>query len=168
MDNLEKKVIEKYGTGIIPAEDCNRILDEAARAGLIERKDIISMGATDTSRLLEHISTLRRQFLISGSFGVGEMGMDEAMYEGLSGSRDDRMNDYRNNNNNSSLGNSYENSIKENNRKENSKILDNVMKAFVEYEKIRTRPRRACNVFYSVFIVFIIAACAFLYTPAPY
>ena len=104
MDELEKKIIEKYGTSTISAEECGQILDQAARKGLIERKDIKSVGPMDTSELIEHISCLRRHFLISDGFN---MNMEDEVYESLCSS---------------------------NENKENARILDKVLLAFFEYE----------------------------------
>lgn len=78
MDALEKKIIEQYGTEKIQPEEIDRILNDAARDGLIERKDIRPQPAMDASSLVDHISHLRRLFLINDSFNLNS---DEDPYE---------------------------------------------------------------------------------------
>lgn len=135
MDALEKEIIEKYGTEIISKEECSKILDKAARNGLIQRKDIKTVSPMNSSTLLENISELRRQFLTSDEFN---MNMDDEIYEQLSASN------------------------------ESSKILDNVVKAFLEYEKIRTKPKKSYFGYYFVFGCMCCFAGIMLYRPVPY
>lgn len=140
MDELEKKIIEKYGTGTISAEECMKIMNKAAQNGLIERKDIKPMPSMNSSELIEHIFSLRRKFLISDGFS---MNMEEEIYDSLSSSSEN---------------------------KEKGKILDKVLRAFLEYEKCRTVPQKRRSYFISyVFIFVLFILFGFIsYTPAPY
>ncbi|ELA41215.1 uncharacterized protein VICG_01704 [Vittaforma corneae ATCC 50505] len=139
MDELEKRIIEKYGTEKISPEEIDRILNDAAREGLIERKDIRPQPPMDASSLIDHISYLRRLFLINDGFHLNS---DEDPYESLccSGEKTD-----------------------------NSQILNNVLKAYFEYEKMcatKKKPTRKAPAILAVMSIFLFLF--FSYTPKPY
>jgi hypothetical protein len=138
MDDLEKKIIEEYGTGSISPDDCNKILIQAAKDGFIEKSDIKPVSSMSTSQLIEHISFLRRKFLISDKFSLND---DDEVYDSVC-------------------------SI--NQSKENAKIFDQTIRAFFEYEKIKTATTRPRYFLYLSIFIFILFLAFVSYTPAPY
>lgn len=111
MDELEKRIIQKYGTENIPSEEVDRILNQAAREGLIERKDIKPQPSMDASSLIEHISHLRRLFLINDEFHLNS---EEDAYEALCCSTE---------------------------KKDSKVDLNGVFKAYLEYEGLESKKK---------------------------
>lgn len=141
MDDLERKIVEKYGAGKIPSEDIDQILNDAATRGLIERKDIRPQPSMNASELINHISHLKRLFLINDNF---ELNSDDDPYESLccSGSGSN-----------------------------GKKVINNVLRAYFEYEKkhLRRDNRSGRGVLVATLIsAGIIAAFFVSYTPKPY
>lgn len=111
MDELEKRIIQKYGTEKIPSDEIARILSQAAREGLIERKDIKPQPSMDASSLIEHISHLRRLFLINDEF---QLNSEEDVYEALCCSTE---------------------------KKESKIDLNGVFKAYLEYDSLESKKK---------------------------
>lgn len=137
MDELEKSLIQTYGTSIIPKADVAKIVDKACRDGLIDRSDAPELDSMDASELFEQISHTRRKFLLNKGF---DFDLDNEIYG------------------NNDLKLTYD-----------SEIMDKVLKAFFEYEKIRTVETRKKKsfLFYLTFPALAIALY-FSYTPSPY
>lgn len=128
MDELEKRIIQKYGTENIPSEEISKILDQAAREGLIERKDIKPQSSMDASSLIEHISHLRRLFLINDEFHLNS---DEDVYEALCCSVE---------------------------KKDSKVDLNGVFKAYLEYESLNSAKKGRKMRNFGIFVLILIGA----------
>lgn len=93
MDELEKSLFEKYGTRTISTEEIQEILERASKKGLIERKDIRPQPPMDATSLVEHISHLRRLFLINDGFSLDLSGDGLDLDSGRAGTDEEKVAD---------------------------------------------------------------------------
>lgn len=149
MDELEKRLFEKYGTRTISPEEIQEILVEASKRGLIEKKDIRPQPPMDATSLMEHISHLRRLFLINDGFSLELSGDEsrESLYDGGGAKNGPARNE-----------------------ENKDKVMDKVLRAYFEYERSThtiQNKRRKVVILPSVALV-LLTALFFLYTPEPY
>jgi len=178
MNDLEKTLIEKYGTRTIPSEDIGKIMQDAARANLIEAKDIKPMSPMKASELHEHISRLRRNFLIGDDDKFHFDIQDEEPYKesnrimfGRHKASEGKFSD------DNCDGVFFENSKEmpcfkdthESNSSSGREVMDKVLKAYFEYEKRRTVRKRPYLFYLGISAtIFTLVFGILLYTPTPY
>ncbi|KAM0679783.1 hypothetical protein GINT2_001954 [Glugoides intestinalis] len=135
MDKLESELFKKYGVTIIESEEIQRLLEDVAKRGLVDEKDIKPLPPMSATTLFEHICRMRRLFLIQDGFNL-----DDDVYEGFC----------------SSSG-----------AKSNTKMLNNVLSAYFEYEKLKKAPKKSRGYLNILVICFLAILAFFSYTPAP-
>lgn len=135
MNKLETELFEKYGGNTIEADEIQEILEEAAKRGLIDKKDIRPLPSMTASSLFEYICGIRRLFLVDDGFNL-----DDDVYEGFC----------------SSSG-----------TKNNTKMLNNVLSAYFEYEKLKKSPKKSRWYLNISFACCLLILAFISYTPAP-
>lgn len=63
MDELERTLSQRFGSGMVPAEEVRAALRQAADKHLIDPSAVTDLGPMKTAELCEHISRVRREFL---------------------------------------------------------------------------------------------------------
>lgn len=139
MDQLESELYERYGSGPIPSGDTKGILKDAADRSIIDPGDVISLQSTSVGNMMEYILKVRRDFLCKDR--PIDFGSEEA----------------------------YSSACSSENIKKDPRIVDKVLRAYFEYEKI-TKPgaEKRGGMLKWVLVLGVPAVLYFLYTPRPY
>lgn len=139
MDQLENELHTKYGGALIPSGETRDILRDAADRGVIDARDVISLQSVSVQDMIEYILKVRRDFLCRDR--PIDFGSEEA-YSGMCSSES---------------------------TKKDPRIVDNVLRAYFEYEKItRVTAEKRGGVLKWVVALGIAVALYFAYTPRPY
>jgi hypothetical protein len=149
MDILEKKLLQKYGTKVIPKEDIPGIVKDALDMRVIQEFELNGeIPSMTASQMMEHFAELRRNFFLDDSWKE-----DEDNYH--------RYDDMAHNYDNFNYKHPHHSNIE-------SPIMDNVMKAYKEYISVVNEKEPRSLVWIVPLFIVIIAFLYISYTPAPY
>lgn len=154
MDELEKSLIAKYGSSKISSKDIAIILDTCSKNGLIDKKEVKELDSMNSSDLLEHISKVRRSFLIDSDY---DFESNKHFFDSSSSNEDRK-------------GVVNEEITDRQNKIELEniqKIKNRVLRSFVDYEKVKTNRSRGFQNVSIIIIILVFVVLYSMYTPTP-
>ncbi|ADM11392.1 uncharacterized protein Eint_041030 [Encephalitozoon intestinalis ATCC 50506] len=177
--DFEMKLVERYGTGVIPKEDIESVLNEAIENNVIE-KDEVGRWEKDeeytVSRFLRTIRKWRTDFL-KDSFSIndisckdegrcGDRYLDEGEFKGLECHEEPNVNDSFVTTDEAFLSSLRDKTKIITSRRNNNgkKIVREVLRAWGEYEKLPTKKKS----YGWYFLVLLVVPVYFLYVQKPF